>query len=75
MALWSRRSASDACQGEDVVPIPGTKRADRVAENVAATELSLSGDELARLEQAAGRDAWAGDRYSFAAPGTQRAAR
>ena len=61
-------------QGEDVVPIPGTTRPDRLAENIAAAEVSLSADELARLEQAAGRDAWAGDRFSFAAPGTQRTA-
>jgi aryl-alcohol dehydrogenase-like predicted oxidoreductase len=56
------------------VPIPGTTRPDRLAENIAAAEVSLSADELARLEQAAGRDAWAGDRFSFAAPGTQRTA-
>lgn len=62
-------------QGDDVVPIPGTKRPDRLAENVAAADLSLSADELERLERSAGRGAWTGDRFSFAAPATQRAAR
>ena len=62
-------------QGEDVVPIPGTKRPERLAENVAAAELSLSADELERIEQSAGRGAWAGDRSSFAAPEIQRTAR
>jgi aryl-alcohol dehydrogenase-like predicted oxidoreductase len=55
-------------QGDDVVPIPGTKRRARVAENVAATELVLSAADLERLEDAAPREAWAGDRMSFAAP-------
>ncbi|HEY1519292.1 MAG TPA: aldo/keto reductase [Solirubrobacteraceae bacterium] len=59
-------------QGEDVVPIPGTKRPGRLAENVAATEIMLSPSDLGRLEAAVPRQAWAGDRFSFAAPDTQR---
>ena len=59
-------------QGEDVVPIPGTKRPDRLAENVAAVEIMLSPSDLGRLEAAVPRQAWAGDRSSFAAPQTQR---
>ena len=62
-------------QGDDVVPIPGTKRRNRLAENVAAAELVLSPSVLARLEAAAPREAWAGDRFSFAAPETQRASK
>ena len=62
-------------QGDDVVPIPGTKRRNRLAENVAAAELVLSPSVLARLEAAAPREAWAGDRFSFAAPQTQRASK
>jgi aryl-alcohol dehydrogenase-like predicted oxidoreductase len=37
-------------QGDHVVPIPGTKRIERLEENVAAAELSLSADDLAELD-------------------------
>jgi len=37
-------------QGDDVVPIPGTKRRKYLEENVAALELELSADDVARLE-------------------------
>ncbi|MGH3768881.1 MAG: aldo/keto reductase [Pseudonocardiaceae bacterium] len=59
-------------QGTDVVPIPGSRHAGRVAENAAAADLPLCTDELARLEVTAGRGAWSGDRHSFAAYGTSR---
>lgn len=59
-------------QGDDVVPIPGTKHRDRLAENVAATMLRLSPDDLERIERAAPRTAWSGDRFSFSAPRTTR---
>jgi aryl-alcohol dehydrogenase-like predicted oxidoreductase len=36
-------------QGDDVVPIPGTKRVARVEENAAATEVKLTADQLSRL--------------------------
>jgi aryl-alcohol dehydrogenase-like predicted oxidoreductase len=36
-------------QGEDIVPIPGTKRVSRLEENAAAAEVKLSADQLARL--------------------------
>lgn len=54
-------------QGEDVVPIPGTKRRVRLEENAAAAAITLSRRELDRLEAAAPRAAWSGDRHSFAA--------
>src|SRR3954463_4532229 len=38
-------------KGDDVVPIPGTKRRTYLEENVAATEIELSGDEIARLDE------------------------
>jgi aryl-alcohol dehydrogenase-like predicted oxidoreductase len=60
-------------QGPDVVPIPGTRRPDRLAENVAAAQLRLSPDDLRRLEAAVPRSAWSGDRRSFAVPVTTRA--
>jgi aryl-alcohol dehydrogenase-like predicted oxidoreductase len=60
-------------QGPDVVPIPGTRRLDRLAENVAAAQVRLGADDLRRLEQAVPRSAWSGDRRSFAVPVTTRA--
>jgi aryl-alcohol dehydrogenase-like predicted oxidoreductase len=59
-------------QGPDIVPIPGTRRPERIAENVAAADAELSPDELRRLEDAVPRSAWAGDRRSFAVPVTAR---
>ena len=59
-------------QGDDVVPIPGTRRLDRIAENAAAAEIQLSPAELERLDLAVRPEAWAGDRRSFAVPATTR---
>ena len=59
-------------QGPDVVPIPGTRRLDRLAENVAAAQVRLGADDLRRLEEAVPRSAWSGDRRSFAVPVTTR---
>jgi len=53
-------------RGEDVVPIPGTKRRTYLAENVAAATLELSADDVAAIEAAAPVDAVAGDRYTAA---------
>ncbi|WP_326568280.1 aldo/keto reductase [Amycolatopsis rhabdoformis] len=50
-------------QGQDVVPIPGTKRRKYLEENVAAAQLELSEEDLAAIEQAAPADAVAGARY------------
>ena len=50
-------------QGEDVAPIPGTKRVTYLEENVGAVAVGLDADDLAALEQALPRDAVAGDRY------------
>jgi hypothetical protein len=61
-------------QGPDVVPIPGTRQAARLAQNAAAADVALTPADLERLEAAAPRVAWAGDRQSFAAHGTSRAA-
>jgi aryl-alcohol dehydrogenase-like predicted oxidoreductase len=54
-------------QGPDIVPIPGTKRVERVDENVAAAGLTLSADEVARLSSALPPGAAAGTRYPEAA--------
>jgi aryl-alcohol dehydrogenase-like predicted oxidoreductase len=50
-------------QGEDIVPIPGTKRRTYLEENVAATEVTLTEEELNRLEAAAPKGIAAGERY------------
>jgi len=50
-------------QGDDVVPIPGTKRVPYLEENVGAASVELTRDDLAALQQAVPRDAVAGDRY------------
>src|SRR5205085_7922005 len=51
-------------QGDDVAPIPGTKRIRYLEENVGATAVELTDDDLRALEDAVPRDAVAGDRYS-----------
>ena len=48
-------------QGDDIVPIPGTKRVSRVEENAAATSVRLTADQLARLGAI---QAPVGDRYA-----------
>jgi aryl-alcohol dehydrogenase-like predicted oxidoreductase len=50
-------------QGEDIVPIPGTKRTKYLEENVGAVEAQLSNDDLAALDALAPRGVAAGARY------------
>ena len=50
-------------QGEDIVPIPGTKRRERLEENVAALDVELTDADLERIEAAFPKGATAGDRY------------
>ncbi len=50
-------------QGDDIVPIPGTKRRQYLEENVAATTISLTPDELSQIEAVAPKGIAAGDRY------------
>ena len=51
-------------QGEDIVPIPGTKRRTYLEENVAAVDVALTDDELARIDEVAPVGAGAGERYA-----------
>jgi aryl-alcohol dehydrogenase-like predicted oxidoreductase len=51
-------------RGEDVVPIPGTKRRSYLEENIAAAEIELSSEDLARIDEAAPVGATAGERYA-----------
>ena len=50
-------------QGDDIVPIPGTKRRDRLEENADAASLGLSDSDLRELDAAAPVGATAGPRY------------
>jgi aryl-alcohol dehydrogenase-like predicted oxidoreductase len=50
-------------QGNDMVPIPGTKRRTYLEENVAATKVKLSKSDLARIEEVAPKGFAAGGRY------------
>jgi aryl-alcohol dehydrogenase-like predicted oxidoreductase len=51
-------------QGEDIVPIPGTKRPAYLEENVAAVDIVLTPAEMAQIEAASPKEAIAGARYS-----------
>jgi aryl-alcohol dehydrogenase-like predicted oxidoreductase len=51
-------------KGPDIVPIPGTKRRSYLEENAAATEVSLSEDEMSRLDAALSPENVAGPRYN-----------
>jgi aryl-alcohol dehydrogenase-like predicted oxidoreductase len=50
-------------QGNDVVPIPGTRKISRLEENLGAIDISLTADDLATLEDAAPIGAFVGERY------------
>ena len=50
-------------QGKDMVPIPGTKRRERVDENLAALKIRLTAEDLKRISDAAPPGAGAGTRY------------
>jgi aryl-alcohol dehydrogenase-like predicted oxidoreductase len=56
-------------RGEDIVPIPGTKRLKYLEENAAAISVNLSAKELAEIERALPAHAVAGMRYPEAAMG------
>lgn len=50
-------------KGDDIIPIPGTKKLERLEENIAALEVSLSDAEIAAIEKAVPPEAVAGPRY------------
>jgi len=50
-------------QGDDIVPIPGTKKRKYLEENVAADSIKLTKDDLRRIDEAFPPDSAAGDRY------------
>jgi aryl-alcohol dehydrogenase-like predicted oxidoreductase len=51
-------------QGEDVVPIPGTRRIANLEENAAATDITLTADDIATIDRVAPAGAAAGERYA-----------
>ena len=55
-------------QGDDVVPIPGTKRRTYLEENVDADDIRLSDEELRRIDEVLPVAAAAGDRYGDMTP-------
>jgi aryl-alcohol dehydrogenase-like predicted oxidoreductase len=55
-----------ASRGDDIIPLIGTKRRDRLAEARQALDLTLSTDDLAAIEAAVPAGAVAGDRYEAA---------
>ena len=57
-------------QGDDVVPIPGTKRVNYLEENLGALDLNLTSDERAQLDEIAPKGVAAGNRYPEAMMGT-----
>jgi aryl-alcohol dehydrogenase-like predicted oxidoreductase len=50
-------------QGDDIAPIPGTKRVSYLEENAGAAEVELTEDDLARIEDAFPKGATSGERY------------
>ncbi len=50
-------------QGQDIVPIPGTKRRKYLQENIGALDVDLTSEDLARINEVAPKDAFAGSRY------------
>jgi aryl-alcohol dehydrogenase-like predicted oxidoreductase len=50
-------------QGDDIVPIPGTKRRKYLEENVGALNVKLTPEDLRRIDEVFPRDATAGARY------------
>lgn len=50
-------------RGEDIVPIPGTKRREYLEENAAAVEIELTSEDLTRIDEVAPKGAAAGERY------------
>jgi aryl-alcohol dehydrogenase-like predicted oxidoreductase len=51
-------------RGDDIVPIPGTKRRKYLEENAGAVDITLTGEDLRRIEEAIPRGSAAGERYS-----------
>ncbi|HEX4789153.1 MAG TPA: aldo/keto reductase [Actinospica sp.] len=53
-------------QGEDIVPVVGSRRRDRLTEALGALDVRLTAEDLEQIEKAVPKDAAAGDRYAAA---------
>lgn len=53
-----------AAQGDDIIPLVGARRRDRLSEALGALDVRLAGEDLAAIEQAVPKGAAAGDRYA-----------
>jgi aryl-alcohol dehydrogenase-like predicted oxidoreductase len=70
-ALASKRGVAPAqlalawvlAKGDDIIPIPGTKSPQRLEENAAAADVTLSAEQVEQLDNAISRDAVRGSRY------------
>jgi aryl-alcohol dehydrogenase-like predicted oxidoreductase len=51
-------------QGEDIVPVVGSRRLDRLTEALGALDVRLTAEDLAQIEKAVPKDAAAGERYA-----------
>jgi len=58
-----QRRLGTKARGDDVVPIPGTKRIKFLEENAAAASVQLTADEMSRIDDVFPIGATAGDRY------------
>ena len=54
-------------EGDDIVPIPGTKHVNYLEENAAAVNIELTRDDLDRIDEVIPAGAFSGDRYTAAA--------
>ena len=63
-ADWRATRRAFMGRAADVVPIPGTKRPGRLAENIGAAMVTLTAEELRRIDEIAPVGAAAGDRYT-----------
>lgn len=71
VALSNKKNCSPAqlalswllCQGNDIVPIPGTRSIDRLNENISATDISLTSKELEEINQLIPMEAVLGAQY------------
>ena len=60
-------------KGDDIIPIPGTKKLSRVSENIGGLEVTLSDEEVRAIEDAVPADAVAGARYPESSSSTLNA--
>lgn len=57
-------------KGDDIIPIPGTKKIERLEENIGALKVDLRAEDIAAIERAAPPEAVTGDRYPAASATT-----